>query len=486
MNPPADERQPASADVDGADPGTPNPATAPAAGGIRGRVRAQLAQREFARHFLTLITGTGAAQVLQIVGMLLVGRLFSPSQFGVYTAVLSVSQAILPLAALRYDMAIVLPKRANDARQLVRLATWINTGVAVASTLVMLVAAHPLGTWLGVPAGDQWLLWLVGPMTWLLAQVALLTYWLTRTKNYRTVSENKITYAVALSGTQIAAGLLKAGVPGLLLATVLGQGLALVNVLRRTRGQFRLDPDEPTASFRDLAREYRKMPLLNGPNALVDSARLQGIPLLIANQFSSAALGQFSLAWRLLQAPIALINGAISQIYFQKISVTQRGRMYALMKVSVVRSFLIGLVPFGLIWLLAPWLLPFVLGDKWTPAGRIARSLVPWLFLNFITSPISTVFVVARRQGLMLVYAIFFAAVPLTLLWRTDGNLEQTITWVAWSMTALLIVFTGLALYVARGYDRSPVDPDDDAEAEGDLAAEEAEDVAADERGDRS
>lgn len=440
------------------------PPAAPAAapGGLIGRLRAQLAKREFARHFLTLITGTGAAQVLQIIGMLVVGRLFTDAQFGVYVLVLSVSQAVLPIAALRYDMAIVLPRGANDARQLVRLSTWLNTAVAVLTTLVMVVCWRPLGRWLNIPADQHWLLWFVGPITWLLAQVALLTYWLTRTKNYRTVSENKITYAVALSGTQIIAGLLKGGVPGLMLATVLGQGLTLANLIRRTRGQFRFDPTEPVASFRELAREYRKMPLLNGPNALVDSARLQGIPMLIGNQFSGAATGQFGMAWRLLQAPIALINGAISQIYFQKISVTERGRMFALMKISVLRSAAVGFVPFALIWLLAPWLLPFVLGDKWTPAGQIARSLVPWLFMNFITSPISTVFVVARRQGLMLVYALFFAGVPLTILWRSTADLQHTITWVAWSMAGLLLVFVALALYVARGYDRGAPSPEDD------------------------
>ena len=105
------------------------------------------------------------------------------------------------------------------------------------------------------------------------------------------------------------------------------------------------------------------------PNALVDSVRINGITLLIGT-VALGAVGQLNLAWRILQVPIGLINSAISQVFFQKLARVRPGEMLPLVRSTIIRSLLISpQVPFGLIYLVSPWMFTLVFGQQWDQAG---------------------------------------------------------------------------------------------------------------------
>lgn len=420
--------------------------------------RAPRIRNEFVRNVLTLMSGTAFAQVLNIVSVIIMGRLFAPTAIAIFTLVMSAAQMVSPVAAGRYELAIVLPDSDDEGRQLLKLATMINAVVALTLTVSMLFLAPTVADLLTsetdehlVPQLTRWL-YAAGPLAWLITQLTTMTYWLTRTKNFKQVAQNKIHQVTSVTLFQTGAGLLHAGVFGLVVAALVGYTASLVNLLRHTRGQYRLTGQAP--SLRELAAEHKKMPLLNGPNALVDSVRLNGINMMISAFFTATSLAQFSLAWRALQAPMSLINAAVSQVFFPQLARVARGRMLSVVRKAILRGVLLGIVPFGLIWLLSPWLIPFVLGDRWHLAGLVAQVLVPWLFMNFVTSPISTVFVVVRRQFTLLVFSIAYCVVPLSIIWFRHDDLLETMGLVAWSMAGLLVVFLVLTILVSWQYDR--------------------------------
>lgn len=203
------------------------------------------------------------------------------------------------------------------------------------------------------------------------------------------------------------------------------------------------------------------MPLLNGPNAIVDSIRLQGINLLIGFVATTAVLGQFTAAWALVQAPAALVSSALAQVFFQRLATTPPGQMFAMVRKSLLITMSIAFVPFLLIYFLAPVLLPVLLGggDKWVTASLFASALTPWLYMNFSTSPISNLFVVAKRQEILLLFAVVYMAVPLSIIWFNRTDMVATVQMVSWAMAGLLAIFCVIALLVARSYDsRAPME----------------------------
>jgi O-antigen/teichoic acid export membrane protein len=388
-----------------------------------------------------------------MLASLVLARIFSPEAYGGLAIFTSVTGVIVTVAALRYDVAIMLPKTDDEARVLYRLASRSILVVTLLAT-VALVSASP---WVADLTGDvalsRWLV-LGGLSAYFLAQINALTYWFNRRTHYRTIAGNKMQQSLVTSGGQIGlglAGLRSTG--GLLLGLLLGQAWAWARLHRRAT-ELRTPVPAETPTMRQMARRYRRMPLLNGPAALVDAVRLNGINLLVA-AYAVSSLGQFSMAWRLLQVPLMVINGAIQQVVFQRLSTAVPGELTRLVRSSVRRAVVIGALPFVAIWVLSPWLFPFALGDQWGPAGYFARALTPWLFMQLITSPISTVFVVAEKQQRMLVFSVVFCAAPLSLLAFSPWDLLMTTYLLGALMALMLVIMVAMTDHTAREYDRT-------------------------------
>ena len=417
-----------------------------------GRLRSWLEGREFLRHVLVLMSGTALAQLVPILVSPILSRLYTPYEFGILTAFMSLVAMLVTIATWRYDLAIVLPKEPADARALVKVAVRLSTITCLVVGLGLVVVADPVSRALGNLGLKPWIAG-VGLVAWAYAQVGIFSTWCNRQKDYRRIGSNRVLQASTTTGLQLAGGAAGLGPAGLIVSVGIGQLVAAGNLIRQTRREILGKPASP---LREVMVEHRKLPLVTTPTAVLDTVRVNGTQLMISAFFSSAALGQFGQAWRLLQAPITLINSSLATVFFQRLSVTPRGKVLHLVVRMMSRTALIGVVPFGLVWLLAPPLFPVIFGEPWAQAGVIAAALVPWLYLNFVTSPISLLFVVAGRQGVLFWFGIPFTAAPLWLVAVSHSDIIATVSYLSWLMAGLLVVLIGLALWVARRYDREP------------------------------
>ena len=210
------------------------------------------------------------------------------------------------------------------------------------------------------------------------------------------------------------------------------------------------EAEDPT--LREVASRYRKMALVGVPNVVVDAVRTSAIPMLIAT-YSVASLGQFNMAWLALQAPVALIAGALSQVYLPRLSDTPPGEMTRVV-VRVGGIALACSIPvFALLAWVSPAIFPLVFGARWEAAGYFARSLAPWLALTVATSPLSNVFVATYHQRRMLAFACVYCVAPLIWLARSPYGVEATVAVLGGLMAALLACMLLMAVLTARAYD---------------------------------
>ena len=404
----------------------------------------------FLRHVLTLMTGTAVAQGVTFVMMIVLARIYTPRDMGLLATYVSVASILVAVAALRYDMAIMLPRKELEALSVARLGMVCLTVVSLLAT----AASLPLSGLIERQWGREVALWmpLVGLTTFLMSAVELFKYWFNRNSDYRAIAVNQAEQQIGLTSGQLVLGMAgMGGMAGLILGHTAGQIFAFVNLGRQAKPLWRRLP-QGAPSLRWAARRYRRMPLLNGPNALADALRTNGIQLLIGG-YSVASLGQFQMAWRYLDAPLILINGAVARVFFQKLSTIEPGRMRSLVRVTIKRAILIGLVPFALIYVLSPWIFPFFLGSQWTESGSFARALTPWLFMMLITSPISNLFIVTEHQDWMLGFALVYTAVPLAWLHWSPLALLPTCYILGAIMAGLLVANTMLADHAAKEFD---------------------------------
>ena len=404
----------------------------------------------FLRHVLTLMTGTAVAQGVTFVMMIVLARIYTPRDMGLLATYVSVASILVAVAALRYDMAIMLPRKELEALSVARLGMVCLTVVSLLAT----AASLPLSGLIERQWGREVALWmpLVGLTTFLMSAVELFKYWFNRNSDYRAIAVNQAEQQIGLTSGQLVLGMAgMGGMAGLILGHTAGQIFAFANLGRQAKLLWRRLPQD-APSLRWAARRYRRMPLLNGPNALADALRTNGIQLLIGG-YSVASLGQFQMAWRYLDAPLILINGAVARVFFQKLSTIEPGRMRPLVRVTIKRAILIGLVPFALIYVLSPWIFPFFLGSQWTESGSFARALTPWLFMMLITSPISNLFIVTEHQDWMLGFALVYTAVPLAWLHWSPLALLPTCYILGAIMAGLLVANTMLADHAAKEFD---------------------------------
>ena len=405
-----------------------------------------------ARQVLTLVSGTLLAQAIAFVAQIGVARLYTDADLGYLGLFTSAAALGAAVAGVRFDLSIVLPSPGDEAsaRSLFRLS---SRCVLVASALATLVAACAR-PWVSVRYGEALAGWMLaaGVSILFLAQGQVCSYWLTRHRRFRVLASSSVVRSLGIAALQLVCGALASGGLGAAIgATLAGQGIAVAYLSWCVRDARVGEASDP--SLREVASRYRKMALVGVPNVVVDALRTSVIPMLIAS-YSVASLGQFNMAWMALQAPVALIAGALSQVYLPRLSDTPAGEMTRV--VCRVGAMALGAsIPvFALIAGISPWLFPFVFGGRWGEAGYFARSLAPWLALTVATSPLSNVFVATYHQRRMLAFACVYCAAPLAWLAVSPYGIETTMSVLGALMAVLLIVMLVMAVVTARSYDR--------------------------------
>ena len=405
-----------------------------------------------ARQVLTLVSGTLLAQAIAFVAQIGVARLYTDADLGYLGLFTSAAALGAAVAGVRFDLSIVLPAPGDEAsaRSLFRLS---SRCVLVGSALATLVAACAR-PWVSVRYGEALAGWMLaaGVSILFLAQGQVCSYWLTRHRRFRVLASSSVVRSLGIAALQLVCGALASGGLGAAIgATLAGQGIAVAYLSWCVRDARVGEASDP--SLHEVASRYRKMALVGVPNVVVDALRTSAIPMLIAS-YSVASLGQFNMAWMALQAPVALIAGALSQVYLPRLSDTPVGEMTRV--VCRVGAMALGAsIPvFALIAGISPWLFPFVFGGRWEEAGYFARSLAPWLALTVATSPLSNVFVATYHQRRMLAFACVYCAAPLAWLAVSPYGIETTMSVLGALMAVLLIVMLVMAVVTARSYDR--------------------------------
>ena len=113
-------------------------------------------------------------------------------------------------------------------------------------------------------------------------------------------------------------------------------------------------------------------------------------------------MGFLGMAMRVIGLPLTMVGQGGAQVYLAEAAALEREdrtAMSDLLRRSLRRGALIGVVP-GLVMILAgPQLFSLVLGPNWRGAGELARLLAPSLLLQFIAVPVSQALTILERQG---------------------------------------------------------------------------------------
>lgn len=404
-------------------------------------------RRDYWRAVALVFSGTAVAQMIPLLGSLVIARIFIPAEFGVFMAWLGMASLVGVFVTGRFEMALALEDDGAPRAQ-AATATMVTTGLLLVIVMLLGALAWPFiaPRFATIPAV---LLILFFPAAAAFAAVQVWQAWAAAEGRFRALSVMRISQAAGITALQIAAGLLAPHAVSLAIAHVAGviAGLAVIAV------QLPLPKLENgrAALFRFWSR-YRRFPIYALPADTVNTAAAQ-LPLtILASRFGPDVTGYVAIAFRTLGAPIALLGSAVLDVFKRRASESWRNTGSC--RAPFVETFLVLAAGSALatvvFWFAGEDLFVLAFGPKWHEAGRIAVILLPLFALRFVASPLSYTFYIAEKQPVDLVWQICLLVMTLATLMNFN-TYQEALGAYAIGYGALYVVYLVLSYRFSAG-----------------------------------
>lgn len=330
--------------------------------------------------------GNILAQVINIVSLPLITRLFHPADIGVFNLFMQFMALTTILISMRVEHVVMLPKANDHAKELVGFVTGFGAMSCAVLTgiFVVLVIA-------GVIPSEYQIWALILPLTSFLIVFAQAAQQLSqRSEDFRRSGMSEVANRAANGLVSIGAGLL--GLPGVWLGVATAAGF--ISKLLVVGGSLRSVSFAPVQAAligrtriraQGLERLLGSMILSHGMLAMTTLAPLT----YIGYRYGESFTGQFALVLGTLALPTTLLGNAVGQVFYQRAS--QRfanGTSFSALLLANARMLLFIAVPaFAFVAITGPFLYPIVFGAQWYVAGQTAQIYAVAAAFSFMTVP---------------------------------------------------------------------------------------------------
>ena len=400
--------------------------------------------KDFVRSVGAVFTGTLIAQLIPIVGTLVLARIFNPTAFGVFSAWLGAVLFLGVVLTGRFETSLAIEADGQPRRLAV---------VMILITIAMMSFVFALLEVLSVFAGLEVLnslpvalLVAAVPTAALVAATQTLQNWAAADGRYRHLTIMRVAQATSIVLLQIVVGLVWADPTALGLGYLTGVcfGLSVSIVLMPLEKTQCCGLKEKLLAY---WRMHRRFPIYSLPADAVNAAAAQLPVLVVASRFGAEAAGLLAMAMRMLGAPMSLLAASVLDVFKRHAGQAYRERgecraeyLHAfrlLVVVAAVAGVAIGF------W--AEPVFALVFGEVWLGAGTMALWLLPRFVIGFVASPLSYMVYVAGKQHLDLIWQLALMTMSLATLLLVDST--------QWALVSYGAGYGGLyILYLLMSY----------------------------------
>jgi O-antigen/teichoic acid export membrane protein len=362
------------------------------------------------------MTGTTIAQAIPIAISPILTRLYTPEDFGVLTLFVAITSIFGSIANARYELAIMLPKKDEDAINILALGFIINLFLSLFLLMIILIFHDYILNLLNNKEISPWL-YLVPISVFLMGCFNLLNYYNNRKKYYKDLAKANVFKSIGSAIVQLILGFLKVGAIGLISGQIFAQ------IISNTKLFLNIKKDNLFIKIKKikiiaLAKRYKDFPKFSMWAILANTLSVQLTNILISTFYSISTLGFYSLAQRVLAMPMSLIGGSIGQVFFQEATKEKQdtGKAIKTFNSTVKKLFIIGFPIFFILFFIIEDLFAFVFGEEWRVAGEYAKILIPLFFIRFIVSVLTLIPIIFEavkidlyfQLGLIILYLMLF------------------------------------------------------------------------------
>ena len=354
------------------------------------------------------MTGTMIGYGISAISLPILTRIYSPEDFSVLASFTAIVSILAVSASLRFNVAISIPTSRAIASDLLRISILVAAASSFIVAAVLLIFQNSISSLLSQPRlSDQF--WLIPIAVFLAATFSTFQFWHVREQKFKVIAKARVLQSFLASGIQISLGILGFSPFGLVFGYSMNNGTGAVYLGQSALTKTLFSPLRRNRVKRIFAA-YKHYPKYSSLEALLNTISTSLPILLIGSLSSDPVTGHLALAVAVLQAPMALLGGSISQVFLSRAPIENRnGTLVQYSSEVLTWLFRACIGPLVALAILAPDFFRVLFGENWERSGELVRWMVPWYVLQFAVSPISMALYVKKHLLTALLLQFFGA-----------------------------------------------------------------------------
>ncbi len=361
---------------------------------------------EFSRNVLTLMTGTIIAQAIPIAITPILTRLYTPEDFGLLGLFVAVTAIFGSIANGRYELAIMLPEKDEDAINVAALGILIALCFSITLLIPAIFFNDQITNLLGNQEIGFWL-YFVPFVVLITGLYNVLNYLNTRKKLYKDIAKVNVYKATAMVSVQLGISFSKSGAAGLITGRIISQIVANYRLAKNAQQNYDIKQIKKS-EIKRLTKRYIDFPKFSMWAILANSLAYNLTNVLISAYYTVSTLGFYSLAQRMLGMPASLIGSSIGQVYFQEATKEKQetGKAINTFNKTSKKLFILSVAMFTPLYFLLPTVFGVVFGVEWRAAGEYGQIILPFVAMQFVVAAVTTTYSIFERQVISLLWQL--------------------------------------------------------------------------------
>lgn len=412
----------------------------------------KLSTNHFLKSVLTLSSGIAIGQLINLVGMPIVSRLYEPEALGLYTLLTTNSSLISSVACLGMMTSFMLPERDEEARGLCQLVTKSTCFISMTAMLLLfLFQNHYKLVDFSLFSYEIYLLLIF--INIMLTTVSSICYsYANRFKLYKVMFWNPVFTALFHGIFRVLLFYLGFRQTGYLYAAYISTMINILHLLRHANPYVKVE--DPQLKNLPLLKQYIRFPKYQMPANLVSSMEFQ-IPIRgITFLYGDSILGMYSMSMRIIGLPVTFLASPINRVYFQEASHRyQNNEDISEFTFNILKANIkLAIVPICFLIIFGETLFACILGENWRMAGQFATILASCELMRFCSSCISGGFIIIGKKKISLILSLAKLSIKYIFVFFSTIFLSNQVFIFLWCNTIIDCFFIILTLGIYFKY----------------------------------
>lgn len=398
----------------------------------------KLLKSEYLTNVSIQVLGTGIAQIIPLLVMPILSRVYFEEDFAKYTAFIAVVSVLAVATGARYQYAIVLSKSIEEAKNVFLVSVYYNIVYSVILLFLSLVFHFFLKDYFELGNNIFWIPLYILFQGFYLSLINLSIF----EKKFKINAFSKITQTSSNVITSLILGFINYS-KGLIIGKIIGLLVSVLILLKKSGiKNFILSKDK----IKVVSSKYIDFPKYNIIPSFFNTASTHAPVFFIGNFFSEQTLGYYGFAFMAIAGPISIISVSIKDVLYQKLSETFNNynfkKVYKIYVNNLTFLIVISLPIIIILYFFGDFLFSFVFGKKWEASGTYTSILIFSFAIKLIVSPLSIIFNVTNKLRVLSKWqTIYLITTFLTLGISTMVFKVDIITFLKIYMTHELLMY---------------------------------------------